>query len=523
LVAASAALCPSVVKVWFNHLVPAKEIAACLLAFLAANSLGAEANSFLCQTITLPAKALPARFADLDHNGRCDLLAVDAVAGQLLIYRQRASGFANAPDQTLALPPQTAWIAPYSVAGRTNRDLLISTATGLVYFRQTGGVFESAPRPLIHADQVFGNDDSPNLLPFLTNAALPVISATQAWLYLRNEASATPPVGDEVTSRGHEVTSRATADLRNEARSWTSGPPMALNVTRNSWSGSRNAWTLGLNSSYTLDLQQSLRSRPDEAAGEPAENDTLAKLLAEMKKAGPWNQPQLTRVDLNQDGRLDLILWQVVPDSFRTEVYVFLRGADGLLPERPTQVLHCRGVPFPVGSTQAASPIADLRGDGASELVLLEPDVMIVSASSLVDLALSRGMDVALTIRSFHHGAFSHNPEASVPLTVNLSWYGSRQWPLFIYGDFNGDGRPDLVVQRSSTQWAIIFSTNDGHWFQPLPAMTFEIPMPGYFERRYFDIADLNGDGRSDIVSHDLDDPRIFIFLTQPNHPKVNP
>jgi ABC-type multidrug transport system fused ATPase/permease subunit len=50
--------------------------------------------------------------------------------------------------------------------------------------------------------------------------------------------------------------------------------------------------------------------------------------------------------------------------------------------------------------------------------------------------------------------------------------------------------------------------------------MTFEITDAGYFARRYFEIADLNGDGRSDIVSQDLDDPRISIFLTQPQPPE---
>ena len=471
-----------------------KEIAACLLAFLGVTGFGAETNGFQCQMITLPAKAMPSRFADLNHSGRCDLLVVDPVARQLLIYRQRSSGFANAPDQTIALPPRTAWIAPYSVERSTNLDLLMATATGLAYYRQTGGVFEAEPRPLIHADQIFTNDDSPSLLPVLTNTAIPVISASQAWRYQPTGASA-----------------------------WTSGPPITLQPNHNSWSGSRNAWTLGLNSSHTLDIQQSIRSRPDEADGDKPENDTIAKLLADMKKAGPWNQPQIARVDLNRDGQMDFILWQVVPDSFRTEVYVFLRDAAGQLPERPTQVLHGRGVPIPIGSLREATPLADLKGDGAYELVLLEPDIRIISASGLVDLALSRGVEVTLTIRSFKDGAFSRGANASIPLTVLLSWYGSRQWPFFIRGDFNGDGRPDLVIQRSSTRWEIFFSTNDGRWFQPQPAMTFEIPMPGYFERRYFEIADLNGDGRSDIVSHDLDDPRMFIFLTQPNLRKENP
>jgi len=55
-----------------------------------------------------------------------------------------------------------------------------------------------------------------------------------------------------------------------------------------------------------------------------------------------------------------------------TDVYVFLRGADDKLPERPTQILHCRGIPIPIGSTFRSSPIADLKGDGTYELVLME-------------------------------------------------------------------------------------------------------------------------------------------------------
>ena len=83
--------------------------------------------------------------------------------------------------------------------------------------------------------------------------------------------------------------------------------------------------------------------------------------------------------------------------------------------------------------------------------------------------------------------------------------------------------RPDLVVQRSSGEWNIFGSTNDGHWFKPQPSVSFELPMKGYFERRHFEIADLNGDGRSDIVSKDMDDPRLVILLSQPPFAKGNP
>ncbi len=97
----------------------------------------------------------------------------------------------------------------------------------------------------------------------------------------------------------------------------------------------------------------------------------------------------------------------------------------------------------------------DLDGDGYCELVLLEFKTSITSASGLVETALSHGLDWSLTIRSFHHGAFSRSPDASVPVTMVLPAEVLAGWPIFIQGDFNGDGRPDLLVRRSETQWNI--------------------------------------------------------------------
>lgn len=471
-------------------------IAISFLVLFTAFSIGAQTNGFQCQLITLPGKGMPARFIDMGQDNRADLLAVDSVAKHLLIYRQRASGFTNAPDQMIDLPPHTAWIASYPMEAGNGCGLLMSTATGVVYYRQNGGTFESEPRTLIKSDQIFTNDELPFLISLGTNAAIPMISATQARLYRRNEAA-----------------------------EWTSGPPVALEGKRGNWAGSRNAWTLGANSSHSLNIRQSIRATPEETGDEKPENEAIAKLMAEMKKAGPMNQPQTLHLDLNRDGRTDFIVWQALGANidYRTDVYIFLRGEDGKLPGRPTQALHCQGIPIPIRSTQEASPIGDLRGDGAYELVLIEPNVTFISKSTLVDMLLTRGVDLALTVRTFNHGAFSRSPDATIPISVVLSWYGMGQWPFFIDGDFNGDGKVDLVVQRSSDEWNIFFSTNDGHWFKPQPAMKFKMPSAGYFERHYLEINDLNGDGRSDIVVRDMDDPRLCIFLTQPQPTKGNP
>src|SRR5579863_5049590 len=86
-------------------LVPLKKFArVCLLAWLTLLTFSADAqqtNGFVCQTITLPEKTTRSRFMDLNNNGRPDLVAIDPLAGKLMIYRRHDRGFANAPDQVI--------------------------------------------------------------------------------------------------------------------------------------------------------------------------------------------------------------------------------------------------------------------------------------------------------------------------------------------------------------------------------------------------------------------------------------
>jgi hypothetical protein len=226
-------------------------------------------------------------------------------------------------------------------------------------------------------------------------------------------------------------------------------------------------------------------------------------------------------VDVDGDGREDLVLWQLTGNlGFKTDICIFPstlrstatedgRGANGQLPEQPTQVLRCRGFPIPLGSTRQWSPVHDLDGDGIRELVLLEFKPDILSANGVVETFLSHGIDWVLTIRTFHGGAFSGSPDASVEVKGILPAEVLGGWTFFIDGDFNGDGRPDFLVRRTETQWNFYFSTTDGRWFAPQPAMTFDAPTKGYLE-----IKDLNGDGLSDVVWHEPDEHMLSIFMS---------
>jgi hypothetical protein len=470
------------------------------LVFMAANAGWAGTNEFQRQTITIPGTPHVSGFADIDNDGLLDLLAVGPAENTLWIYRQRASGFADTPDQVIQLPPQTAWIALCDVDAHPGLELLMSTATGLVYLRQNRGVFESQPRTLVGADQVFTNGVPTLLTSFAgqkdgTNDVIPVISANQAVLYQRNSAF-----------------------------EWSPGPPMPLHPTRTYWNTNRGEWMLASTPSHSIHIRQSFRANPEDNLEKKPENGAVRKILQDMEnmetRGAGWHQHGMDRVDVNGDGREDLVLWQLTGDPDpKTDVIVFLRDADNRLPEQPTQVLHCRGFPIPVGPKQRLSPMGDLNGDGRCELVLVTLKLVITSWSSMLEAALSHGVDWELTIRSFHRDGFSRSPDASIPMTTMLPDQQGPQRFFLIDGDFNGDGRRDVLVKRSPTQWDVFLSSTNGSWFTPQPGLTFEIPMEGLFE-----IKDLNGDGVSDLVAHAGDEPRLFIFLSQSHRTKgTNP
>ncbi|MGA2244709.1 MAG: VCBS repeat-containing protein [Verrucomicrobiota bacterium] len=459
----------------------------CLL--LAVNALGTEPVKLRCQTISLPSAAGDPLFVDVEGHGHCNLLVLDTAEKKLLNYRQRPDGFTNTPDQVMALPAQTAWVAPCDVDAHPGLELLMSTPTGLFYSLQHEGLFEPEQHYLIAGPQTCTNTGEPLLTLLSTNQAgtndlIPVISAPRSLLY-----------------------------RRNDAYEWSSGPTLAPDPGQAAWSTSQDnwfgRWTLGPHPGRSLDVDQTFRTLEKHEPEPAPENDTIRKIMANLKTNSMASAPEEERMDVNGDGREDLVLWQVsgMVDC-RTELYIFLRDANQQLPTRPTQILHCRGFPIPIGSTRTWSPLHELSGDGICELVLLEMKTSLASPSRLVEMLLSRGIDWSLTIRTFRQGAFSRSPDASLPVTGILPSEILGDWPFLIQGDFNGDGRLDLLVRRSETEWNVFLSSSDGRWFAPQPAFTFNVPPHGYME-----IKDLNGDGPSDIIWHEWDQPRLSLFM----------
>ena len=76
------------------------------------------------------------------------------------------------------------------------------------------------------------------------------------------------------------------------------------------------------------DVEQSFRAKPEREPDKEPENEAIRKIIADMKKTPRRVRPDMERVDVDGDGREDLVLWQASGKlDFKTDLYIFLRGA----------------------------------------------------------------------------------------------------------------------------------------------------------------------------------------------------
>jgi hypothetical protein len=263
-----------------------------------------------------------------------------------------------------------------------------------------------------------------------------------------------------------------------------------------------NGWT----NTYSLYLQQTNGL----FALEPA--------LTSADKVEPFSW--LCWVDLNRDGKVDLIkgIWLNEPSflpgvpSGKVLVSTYIADEHGRIPAEPQQV-------FRKNDWTAAVPVVDVDGDGFPDLVLGYSH--IEDKEGLRKMITSKKLDYNLRFY-FYRPGFGFPTEADcqrdvvihldldrAELQEGLHQYFGRYVKLG--GDFNGDGKTDLLVRDHSDDISVYSFVSREKGFSPEPDLQFSCPEPidGW------EVVDLNNDGVSDLIVKLSKQKGYRIFISQ--------
>jgi len=213
-------------------------------------------------------------------------------------------------------------------------------------------------------------------------------------------------------------------------------------------SGITGNGTLGLN----LVDNNSIR----DLAGNPLTQQNAPAAFQAQQTFATGNEPQSVAVaDLTGDGNADL----VVANRQSYSISVLLGNGNGTFQTQTT---------LPTGARAVSVAVADLNGDGKPDLVVY----------------VYRGVSVFL---GNGNGTFQN------PITTNAPhFYGN-----IALADVNGDGKPDLIfIPFRGHGVSVLLGNGNGTFQSPTNFATERYGSPDAFA-----VADVNGDGKPDLVA----------------------
>jgi hypothetical protein len=392
-------------------------------------------------------------------------------------------------------------IVPEAAEGTNALCLRLSVETGLRCARVAGG------EKLEQSAATQAGGDWPLLL-------VPVMDGLQVWSTLRPDSIGTTEDGQhrDEWCQAQVISQTVEASLRPTAADpgFTTSLGLDLSVGDVDGDGRDDLMVRRSNGGWTNTCSLYLQQTNGLFALEPALTH------ADRYQLHSW----LCWADLNRDGKMDLIksVWLHEPSfspfvsSGKVLVSTYIADEQGRIPAEPQQL-------FRKNDWTPVLPVVDVDGDGYPDLIL--GFSKMDNPQSMRKEVTAKQLDYTLRFHFYRPGVgfpteancqrevIIHLDQAALLLGSSPHRYFERS--VRFDGDFNGDGKRDLLVRDHGDDISVYFFVSQQHGFSPEPDLQFSCPelIEGW------EIADLNNDGVSDLIVK-LAKPKGFrIFVSQ--------
>ena len=185
------------------------------------------------------------------------------------------------------------------------------------------------------------------------------------------------------------------------------------------------------------------------------------------------------------------------------------RASGGLeFPIEPVAEIFAEGIPFGI-------EIHDFDGDGQKDVMVtkIKPGIF-KSIGMLIGAVLTKSVSLDMDFYRMEDGAYPEKQDRRLKLrTASMGDSGEQAalFPPVLVGDFNGDGRSDLLMGWGRDELRIYVGVEGSRLFERRPEK-IAVDVPG---EDYVWLCDLNKDGKDDIIMHhrSADEPNRVTLL----------
>ena len=450
--------------------------------------------------------------ADLDGDGKPELIGLGR--GRISIYRASTQGGKPYPD-----PPQTlrtrsaAYFADVAdVHPAKGKELVVLTPTGVACFVHEGGRYAPGTLDLLRCKTLL--------------TARPVRGAIELAALLGNTAVMPWNFAFDATGDGRDDLVVPHGDgtdvyVQTQPGKFAAATTLPLfPFVQHTTNSEVKANGLGGLKTPQVSIWLTLRcverrdvdrdGRPDLVWGrywfaqkDKGSFDPNPQLLPHFRM-----RPQKGHVgDINGDGRPDQIVEENKYDdplNISTHVRVYLADKDGDIPTEPVQTIVSQNI-----LVHTPLPVHDFNNDGALDFAMFKTDITITEVAKWVRQSFGK-IDGDLRLWYFDRASNRYGRRAAYEKPIRMRFkldlmeaMGGLVWERYLStmmrfeGDYDADGRLDLLVRETTRSIAIYLNTGDpDRLFPKRPDILLEgvPPFGGLL------IEDLNGDGASDLI-----------------------